>query len=279
MNNDLSIFDLTGKVAVITGAAGLLGQEFADSLAEAGAMVVLADLNIEKASEIAENIEKKYHNPATGIFFDISDKNSINAGVIDIIERYKKIDILVNNAGMTVQGGSTSVNDYFSPFEEYPLDIWNHAIQTNITGTFLCSQVIGKQMKHQGGGNIINISSIYGLVGPDQRIYNNIKNQYDESILINTPASYSVSKGAIVSLSRYLATYWADKNIRVNTLTLGGVYDNHDTSFVSEYSKRTPMGRMANKKEYRGAIVFLASDASSYMTGSNLVIDGGWTAW
>jgi 2-deoxy-D-gluconate 3-dehydrogenase len=195
------------------------------------------------------------------------------------ISEFGRIDILVNNAALTAKGGSVAARDYFAPFEEYPLDLWNRAVAVNLTGMFLCSQAVGRRMLTQRQGVMVNVSSTYGVVGPDQRIYLGVQNPYHPSRPLNTPVSYSATKGAVLSLTRYLATYWAGKNIRVNCLTPGGVYDKHDRQFVRNYSYRTVVGRMARRDEYRGAILFLVSDASSYMTGANLVIDGGWTAW
>jgi len=195
------------------------------------------------------------------------------------LNKFGRIDILINNAALTVRGGTSTLGNYFEDFEEYPVALWNKALAVNLTGVFLCCQAVGRQMVKQESGVIVNISSTYGLVGPDHRIYEGIENPHDKEQSINTPIAYSVTKGGVVSLTRYLATYWAPKNIRVNTLTPGGVNENHDTRFVANYASRTPLGRMARREEYRGAILFLVSEASSYMTGANLVVDGGWTAW
>jgi 2-deoxy-D-gluconate 3-dehydrogenase len=188
----------------------------------------------------------------------------------------------VNNAALTVRGGSENLSpaDYFAPFEEYPLDIWEKAVRTNVTGMLLCAQAAGKQMLRQDppGGVIVNISSTYGVVAPDQRLYTGVTSPYADTGF-NTPVSYAVTKTAVLGLTRYLATYWGSKNIRVNALTPHGVFDNHDDTFVRNFIYRSPMGRMARNDEYRGALLFLVSDASSYMTGANLIVDGGWTAW
>ncbi len=273
------MFNLQGRVAIITGGAGLLGMKYAEVLADAAAHLVIADVNSILCQEKANYIESKYKTKALGTPVDVSNKKSVEEMVKKVIEDFGRIDILINNAALTAKVGSEELKDYFSPFEEYPLDIWEKAISVNITGMFLCAQAVGKQMLKQGGGVIVNISSTYGVVAPDQRIYANSKNPYNESQSLNTPVSYSVTKGAALNLTRYLATYWAGKNIRVNSLTPGGVFDNHDEEFVKNYSYRVPLGRMANKDEYKAAILFLASDASSYMTGANLIVDGGWTAW
>ena len=272
------MFNLSGRVAIITGGAGMLGSEYANVLAEAGANVVIADVNYETAQKLAQKIVAKHKVEAFPVLVDISDEESITRMVQLVVEKFNRIDILINNAALTVKSG-TKMQDYFAPFEDYPLEMWENALKVNLTGMFLCSQAVGKEMVKQNKGVIVNISSTYGVVGPDQRIYEKTRSPYDKSVRFNTPVSYSVTKGAVLALTRYLATYWAGKNIRVNTLTPGGVYDNHDEEFVKSYVYRTPLGRMADKSDYRGAILFLVSDASSYMTGANLIIDGGWTTW
>lgn len=279
MESIQTLFDLSGRVTIVTGACGLLGREHCDVLAEAGANVVLADLRSELCQNIAQDIANRRDVKTLATEVDITDKESVEQMVQNVLEKFGRIDILINNAALTVKIGSEQIRDYFAPFEDYPLDIWEKALRVNLTGTFLCSQAVGKQMVKQKRGVIVNICSTYGVVAPDNRIYANARNPYDTAIIFNTPASYSATKGAILALTRYLATYWAGKNIRVNALTPGGVFDQHDEEFVKNYSHRTPMGRMADRREYRGAILFLASDASSYMTGANLIVDGGWTAW
>ena len=196
--------------------------------------------------------------------------NPTRLGFYKILKKYGKIDGLVNNAFYSPR---TNIKKSAMKFEDFPLDLWNDVISVNLTGVFLCSQIFGNVMKKQNNGNIVNIASIYGLVGADQRIYGNSK--------LNSPVSYAASKGAIVNLTRYLAAYWQGKNIRVNTLSLGGVQDKSymTKKFISNYSSKTMLGRMAKNDDYNGAILFLSSDASSYMTGANLVVDGGWTAW
>lgn len=272
------MFDLSGRVAIITGGAGMLGSEYADVLAEAGANVVIADINQEAAQKIAEKIVARHKVEALPIAVDVSDKKSVEQMVQQVMRKFNRIDILINNAALTVKSG-TELPNYFAAFEDYPLEVWEKALKVNLTGMFICSQAVGRQMVKQNKGVIVNISSTYGVVGPDQRIYEKSRSPYDKSIRFNTPISYSVTKGAVLALTRYLATYWAGKNIRVNALTPGGVYDKHDEEFVKSYVYRTPLGRMAEKGDYRGAILFLVSDASSYMTGANLIVDGGWTAW
>lgn len=279
MGSISTLFDLSGRVAIVTGACGLLGIEHCDVLAEAGANVVLADIRLESCQNMSQNIASRRKVKALLVEVDVSIKESVTRMVKRVLDEFGRIDILINNAALTVKVGSEQIKDYFAPFEDYPLEIWEKALNVNLTGTFLCCQAVGKQMVKQKRGVIINICSTYGVVAPDHRIYANARSPYDPTNTFNTPASYSATKGAILALTRYLATYWAGKNIRVNALTPGGVFDQHDEEFVKSYSYRTPIGRMADKKEYHGAILFLASDASSYMTGANLIVDGGWTAW
>jgi 2-deoxy-D-gluconate 3-dehydrogenase len=185
-----------------------------------------------------------------------------------------RIDILINNAALDPKFDPKHANGQAVSFEDYPLDLWNRSLAVDLTGMFLCAQAVAKPMLGRGRGVIVNIASIYGLVGPDQRIYEKpgMQPRYK-------PVAYSVTKSAVLGLTRYLATYWAGKNIRVNTLTPGGTFHEHDDEFTMRYSHRTPLGRMADPSEYCGALLFLVSDASSYMTGANLVVDGGWTAW
>lgn len=273
------LFDLTGRVAIVTGACGLLGREHCDVLAEAGANVVVADLWQEANRTMAEELARRRNVKVSPVDVDVSDKQSVDRMIGQVVDEFGRVDVLVNNAALTVKEGSEGLEDYFAPFEDYPLQMWERALRVTLTGTFLCSQAAGRQMASQNRGVIINLCSIYGLVAPDQRVYANVRSPYDRSMTFNTPASYSAAKGAILALTRYLATYWAGKNIRVNALTPGGIFDQHDEEFVKNYSYRTPLGRMAGRTEFRGAILFLASDASSYMTGANLIVDGGWTAW
>jgi NAD(P)-dependent dehydrogenase (short-subunit alcohol dehydrogenase family) len=259
-------FDLRGKIVVLTGGAGLLASEFADALSNAGADVVLADIKKEECLRRAETLSKQYHTDSIGVPLDLTNPTSIESMVTDVRSKYGKIDVLINNAAYNPQR-----REFHAPFHEFTLENWNKIIAVNLTGTFLCTQAVTKHMIEQRYGNVINISSIYGIVGADQRIYGDSG--------INSSIAYAASKGGIVNLTRYLSAYFAGANVRVNTLTLGGVFSNQDPSFVARYSARTHVGRMAEKSDYGGAIVYLASDASSYMTGANLIVDGGWTSW
>ena len=269
-NSLTELFNLYKKTIVITGSSGRLGSQYAKVLSMAGANVVLVDIETKKNEQLKQYIIKNFKTDPMTCQVDISKKNEIEKMKDNILKKYKTIDVLINNAFFNPSQSKNST----CPFEEFPLDLWNDVLKINLTGVFLCSQIIGRVMKKQKNGNIINIASIYGLVGADQRIYGNSK--------LNSPVSYAASKGAIINLTKYLAAYWHGKNIRVNTLTLGGVFDkqlHQDKTFVNNYSKKTILGRMANKEDYDGALLFLASDASSYVTGFNLVVDGGWTAW
>ena len=272
------LFRLDGRVALVTGGAGLLGRRYCEALLQAGARVIVADLSGAQASALASELGEG----ALGLTVDVTDPASVQTAVNLGVSQFGRLDILVNNAALTVRGGSEHLSpaDYFAPFEDYRLDVWNQALETNLTGMVLCAQAAGRQMLKQSspGGVIVNISSTYGVVAPDQRLYEGVKSPYADTGF-NTPVSYAVTKTAVLGLTRYLATYWGSKNIRVNALTPHGVFDNHDETFVRNFVYRSPMARMARNDEYRGALLFLVSDASSYMTGANLIVDGGWTAW
>jgi NAD(P)-dependent dehydrogenase (short-subunit alcohol dehydrogenase family) len=273
------LFRLDGRVALVTGGAGLLGRRYCEALMQAGARVVVGDLDGQRAAALASELDSE---AVLGLELDVTQPASVHESVGQAVRRFKRLDILVNNAALTVRGGSERLSpaDYFAPFEDYRLDVWEQALRTNLTGMLLCAQAAGRQMLVQAppGGVIVNISSTYGVVAPDQRLYDGVKSPYAETGF-NTPVSYAVTKTAVLGLTRYLATYWGGKQIRVNALTPHGVFDNHDETFVRNFVYRSPMGRMARNDEYRGALLFLVSDASSYMTGANLIVDGGWTAW
>ena len=266
----MKIFDLKGKTALITGGAGTLGFEFAKILSESGSNIVILDLNIKECEDRARKITEKYGVKTLGLNCSITSEEAVDEVVSVVINKFKSIDILINSAAITQIGNHTS-KDYFKPFEDYPLDIWKKAIDVNLTGTFIITKRVIKEMIKEKNGTIINISSTYGLVSPNPQIY--------ASLNFSSPIHYSVSKGGIIQFTRYLAAHLADKGIRVNTLSPGGLFEESmDKNFVNRYQDNTPLGRMANIKDYQGAILFLASDASSYMTGANLVVDGGWTA-
>ncbi|MHB0987544.1 MAG: SDR family oxidoreductase [Bellilinea sp.] len=276
MSNVLEKFQMQGQVAIVTGGAGLLGKQFARTLAQGGAAVVVADLNRMTANTIAETLVKDGYN-ALGVGVDVTDPASVAEMVETAVNVYGRLDVLVNSAALDPKFDPAAVARGIpaGSFEDYPLDEWRQALDVNLTGMFLCCQSAVKPMILQGKrGSIINICSTYGLVGPDQRLYqrNGIQTAYK-------PVYYSVTKAGVLGMTRYLAAYYAGTEIRCNALTPGGVYNNHDEGFVASYSARAIMGRMAHIDEMNGALLFLASDASSYMTGANLVVDGGWTAW
>jgi NAD(P)-dependent dehydrogenase (short-subunit alcohol dehydrogenase family) len=270
-------FDLTGRTALVTGGAGLLGKEFCRTLAEAGAAIVVADLNEDAAIAEAESLRKEGFR-ARGIRTDVTDRRSVSRVVESALEAFGRLDILVNSAALDPKVDPQALAQGATPlgsFEDYPLDAWNAALNVNLTGIFLITQACVAPMLAQGKkGSIINICSTYGLNGPDQRIYR--KEGHPQ---MYKPVYYSVTKAGVLGFTKYLAAYYMDTHIRVNALTPGGVYHQHDETFVANYSAKTILGRMADKDEMNGALLFLASDASSYMTGANLIVDGGWTAW
>lgn len=264
-------FDLTGRVAVVTGACGLLGREHCMTLAEAGATVVVADLHAEATVELARDLGDRH----IGLDIDVTDKASVDRARDIVLASLGRVDILINNAAMNDMVEHPTIALEQSRFEQYPLDLWKKVMDVNVTGMFVCCQSFGSLLAQQGRGSIINIASTYGIVAPDQRLY---RDAHGTQTFYKS-AAYPTSKGAVVMLTRYLAAYWGDRNVRVNTLSPGGVRNGQDEHFVLSYSSRTPLGRMAMPEDYHGAVVFLASDASSYITGHNLVVDGGWTAW
>ena len=267
MPSDTSLRD---KVVILTGGAGLLGSEYARALVEAGAHPVIADRDARRARRLTASLGGL----ALAVLVDVTDPDSVRRMVRRVLRTCGRIDALVNNAALDPKFDPSNATRHtisrHTAFEDFPLDLWNQGLAVDLTGMFLCSQAVAPAMLQQGQGVIVNVSSTYGLVGPDQRLY--------ESGTYK-PVVYSVTKSAVLGFTRYLAAYWAGKGIRVNALTPGGVYNGHDDEFVRRYSARTPLGRMADKSEYCGALLFLLSDASSYMTGANLVVDGGWTAW
>ena len=269
-------FDLTGRVAIVTGGVGLLGAEFCKTLAEAGAAVAVVDLNASASQAVADTLTKSGYK-AQAFAVDITQPDSVNAMVENVLSAFGRIDILVNSAALDPKFDPDAVKKGITPgaFEDYPLEQWNAALNVNLTGMFLITQACVKPMLAQGKkGSIINICSTYGLNGPDQRIY--IK---DGERVAFKPVYYTVTKAGVMGFTKYLAAYYAGTDIRVNALTPGGVFNNHEDYFVKNYSVKTIIGRMAKKDEMNGALLFLASDASSYMTGNNVVVDGGWTAW
>ena len=263
------LFSLKNRIILITGGYGLLGKEFAKTIVSAGAQVIISGRNILKAKQVSEELG------GWAVELDVKNKSSVMKAINEIVNKYGTIDGLINNASYSFPASESAIP--FQSFEEFDEEIWEEALATDIKGMFLCAQTVGKIMKKNKSGVIVNVSSIYGTLAPDQRIYDKIIDADGKQFI--KPVAYCVAKGAVMNFTRYLATYWAGCNIRVNTLTLGGVFDNQNQSFVESYNEKTTLGRMANQDEYNGAILFLLSDASSYMTGANLIIDGGWSAW
>ena len=270
----LDRFKIPGRVAIVTGGAGQLGSRHCQALAQAGGSVVIADVETARAETLAEGISETASSPAHAIHTDVTDTDSVRSMVDETLEKFGRIDILVNNAAVDPKFDTQDAVVHSAAFEDYPLEHWQRSLEVNITGMFLCAQAVAKPMLKAGRGVMVNISSTYGLVGPDQRLY-----QRPDQPQQFKPVDYSVTKAAALGLTRYLATYFAGKGIRVNALTPGGVFAGHDEEFVRRYSAKTILGRMASRDEVSAALLFLASDASSYMTGANLVVDGGWTAW
>jgi NAD(P)-dependent dehydrogenase (short-subunit alcohol dehydrogenase family) len=259
-------FNLKDKVAIVTGGSGQLGSEYCKVLSDAGAKVAVFDIRNNTESVLNKNVQ----------FFqvDITQKLSIENALKRVIDQWGVPCILVNNAAL--DSPPDSAYELNLPFEDFPEDLYDSIMEVNVKGVFLCSQVIGKAMLENKQGSIINISSIYGIVSPNHDVYE-YKNSDGQKWF--KPAVYSISKSALINFTRYLATYWAKAGIRVNTVSPAGIYNNQDEEFLKEYCKRIPIGRMAYPHELGGTILYLASDASSYVTGANIVIDGGWSAW
>jgi 2-deoxy-D-gluconate 3-dehydrogenase len=268
-------FDVSGRTVIVTGGAGLLGRAYAGALVGAGASVVLADINRDSVTTIAADLQGQLGN-AVGVGVDITDEASVAQLVRTTLSTFGRIDGLVNNAAVNPSFGADRTTEFDLPFERYSLALWNRALAVNLTGMFLCAREVAPTMLAQQRGVIVNVSSTYGLVGPDQRLYEAERPGDPRGY---KPVAYSVTKSGVLGFTHYLAAYWAGTGIRVNTLTPGGVLTDQSEEFVRRYSARTPLGRMADTHEYSAALLFLLSEASSYMTGANLVVDGGWTAW
>lgn len=263
-------------MALITGGAGLLGQKHAEAIASAGGIPVLLDVNTDRIQKTLAALRQAGVQNCHGHTMDVTDEESIRSCSQWIRENLGDVHILINNAAMTVESNKGDSN-YFAPFERYPLDLWEKAIRVGLTGTFLCSKIFGSSMAQNGTGVILNIASDVGIISPDHRIYRP-EGDYPGTPF-NTPISYSAIKAGMINMTRYLATYWAKQGVRVNALSPAGVYNGHDEKFVKRLTNLIPLGRMATQDEYKGAVIFLCSDASRFMTGFNVVMDGGRTAW
>jgi NAD(P)-dependent dehydrogenase (short-subunit alcohol dehydrogenase family) len=274
MNSEFrKLFDLSGKTAIVTGGLGILGRHFCRALAEFNASVVVADLDGDATTAFAEELSAATGQRCIGISCDVADEASVRALVETTVRTLGGIHVLHNNAATK----SSDLSAFFAAAEEYPLETWREVMAVNLDGVFLVAREVGRQMIAQGsGGSIIQTSSIYGILGADRRIY---EGSHYLGQQINTPPVYAASKAGIVGLTRYLATNWAHHGIRVNTLIPGGAQSGQNETFVRQYSERVPLSRMAQPEEMVGALVFLASDASSYITGQSIVVDGGLSAW
>lgn len=272
------LFSVEGFVCIVTGGLGQLGTQFTKALLERGAKVAVWGRTVNDARIAAHYTPEEIANPNLRFYsVDITDKGSMNRALDDICAVWGIPTVLVNNAGIDTQPSAPP--EVSGPFESFPEEVFREVVDVNLVGTFLCCQAVGARMSAAGkNGSIINIGSIYGMVSPVQDIYAYKEEQTGVPFI--KPVAYSAAKSGIYNLTRYLATYWGKAGIRVNTLTPAGVWrDTQDATFQANFCARMPMGRMSREDEYNGAIIFLASEASSFMTGSNLVIDGGWTAW
>jgi NAD(P)-dependent dehydrogenase (short-subunit alcohol dehydrogenase family) len=264
------VFDVSRNVVVVTGVSGQLGGRYADAFLQRGARVVGLDM---RPSSDCDSLAETYPEHFLFVTADVTNKPSLQQALAQAEGKFGTPSVLINNAA--IDSPPSAPPEENGPFEDYPEASWDKVIDVNLKGVYLCCQVFGSAMAKVGSGSIINVASIYGVVSPDQNLYE-YRRQRGE--VFYKPVAYSASKSGILNLTRYLAVYWGKKNVRVNSLTIAGVFNNQEQAFLDVYCGRIPMGRMANPDEYNGSVLFLASPASQYMTGANLVIDGGWTA-
>ena len=278
MSNRLeNIFNLEGKVVVVTGATGLLGRKHAEAIACYGGIPILLDLSQQVIDDFANELNDKYKVDSVGFAIDITNEEAIRNNANQLVEKFGKIDGLVNNAANNPKVEESSDKN-FSRLENFPLNIWNDDIAVGLTGAFLCSKYYGEKIaQNPDGGSIVNISSDLGLIAPDQRLYK--KDGIPENLQNVKPVTYSVVKTGLIGLTRYLATYWADKNVRCNALCPGGVENGQPVEFLKEINKRIPVGRMARVDEYQSTLLWMLSDSSSYLNGAIVPVDGGRTTW
>lgn len=276
-SNTFDLFSLQGKIAIITGGGGMLGYQHAATVAGLGGTPVLIDISARGLQKNNALLQAEFGNEILSLEADITDLESVQASLVKVLERYKQVDILINNAARNPKvEDSASMN--FSRLENFPADQWRLDLDVGLGGAFNCAKVYGAWMAASGrGGVIINIASDLGVIAPDQRLYK-IAGREDHLQPVK-PVTYSVVKHGLIGLTKYLATYWCDRGIRCNALSPGGVYAGQNDVFVRNLVKLIPMGRMAKPDEYRGAIAFLCSDASSYLNGANLIVDGGRSVW
>jgi len=272
-NRATDLFDLKGRVAIITGGAGLLGYQHGAILAAAGAHVVLLDLRLANPQLHAEQLTAAYGPDCIGLAVDITSEASLLEARDIILAKFNRVDILINNAANNPKVEDQNPGQPWSRLENFPLETWNADIAVGLTGAFLCSRIFGQEMAKRNMGVILNVASDLGVIAPDQRLYRREGVPEDQQPV--KPVTYSVVKTALIGLTRYLSTYWTANNIRVNAISPGGVFAGQPDEFTARLHQLIPMGRMASKDEYQGAILFLCSDASSYMTGQNLIVDGG----
>jgi NAD(P)-dependent dehydrogenase (short-subunit alcohol dehydrogenase family) len=257
-------FELGGKVIIVTGACGLIGRAFCEAIAQYGAHVVMADLEISEPEAKALELEKRHNRKMLGVSLTVTDKSSVKNLLKSTLENFGKVDGLVN-------GHQNKSHLKFEPFEEVSEENWDTVVEVNLKGTFLTCQIIGSHMARVGSGSVVNIPSTYSVVAPNQNLY--------EGTSLGCPAEYSASKGGVDALSRYLASYWASSGVRVNMITPHGVWNNHEEKFERNFARFSPMKRLSYSHEVAGALIYLLSDASTYTTGDNLLVEGGWTVW
>ena len=276
--NSKNLFNLKNKIIIITGGSGFLGSEFSSTLSDVGAIPIILDKNKTSLELLKKKFFKKRQR---GSFFlvDLNNETKVNVVINSIIKKYRKIDCLINAAGLTGEDMLKTDSNFFEKFENYDFKLWQKSLNGNLSSTFILTKSVAKHMLKRKKGSIINIASDVGIISPDHRIYEANKKINYKGVNFNTPLSYSVAKSGIISMTRYLATYWAKKGIRVNCVSPAGVYKKHNKKFVKQLSERIPLGRMAKPEELNGAIIYLCSNASSYVTGHNLVVDGGRTIW
>ena len=268
-------FSLEGRVAIVTGGAGLLGVRHAEAVAAAGGVPVLADIRGSDAEARAAEVAAATGVPAIGVQCDITRPESVEGLLKTVMDRLGRVDILVNNAANNPKVEAPGQD--FSRLERFSLEQWNADVAVGLTGAFLCARIIGGALAKQKRGVIVNISSEYGVIAPDQRLYRKEELADDEQPV--KPVTYSVVKAGLHGLTLYLATYWAESGVRVNTISLGGVESGQPATFLERASAKIPMGRMAQPHDFQGALVYLCSDAAAFVTGANLVVDGGKTIW